>query len=103
NKQVELPHWDFEGVKNESRDIWNEWLGKIKVKGGTRVQMVKFYTDLWHVLLGRQKINDISGDYPDRTTGLRDGNFTDAEFKVKTLPKDEQGNVKLNLYNSDAS
>src|SRR5690606_8771205 len=69
NMQVELPHWDFEGVKNESRDIWNEWLGKIKVKGGTREQMVKFYTDLWHVLLGRQKINDISGDYPDRTTG----------------------------------
>ena len=54
------------------------------------------------MLLGRHKINDISGDYPDRTTGVRHGNFTDAEFKIKTLPKDENGEVKFNMYNSDA-
>ncbi len=102
NLQIELPHWDFEKVKNESRTIWNDWLAKIKVRGGTHDQNVKFYTDLWHVLLGRQKINDISGDYPDRTTGERDGNFTDAKFKIKTLPKDDDGNLKFNMYNSDA-
>jgi len=102
NLEQELSHWNFEQVKKESRDVWNDWLGKIKVKGGTYEQNVKLYTDLWHVLLGRQKINDISGDYPDRTTGKRDGNFTDAEFKIKTLPKDDQGNVKFNMYNSDA-
>ena len=102
NMEQELPHWDFEQVKDESRTVWNEWLGKIKVKGGTYDQKVKLYTDLWHVLLGRHKINDISGDYPDRTTGERDGNFTDAVFKVKTLPKDEEGNLKFNMYNSDA-
>lgn len=102
NMEQELPHWDFEQVKEESRTVWNDWLGKIKVKGGTYDQKVKLYTDLWHVLLGRHKINDISGDYPDRTTGVRDGNFTDAEFKIKTLPKDENGEVKFNMYNSDA-
>ncbi|MBT1697595.1 GH92 family glycosyl hydrolase [Fulvivirgaceae bacterium PWU4] len=102
NLQAECTTWSFDEVRNESRKIWNEWLGRIKVEGGTYAQKIKFYTDLWHVLLGRQKMNDVSGDYPDRTTGKRDGNFTDAIFKVKTLPKDENGQVKYNMYSSDA-
>jgi hypothetical protein len=52
--------------------------------------------------LGRQKINDVSGAYPDRTSGVREGTFTDAEFKVKKLPKDKEGNLKFNMYSSDA-
>jgi predicted alpha-1,2-mannosidase len=74
----------------------------MKVEGGTHAQKIKFYTDLWHVLLGRQKINDVNGDYPDRMTGKREGTFTDATFKIRTLPKDKQGKLKFNMYNSDA-
>lgn len=102
NLTTELPGWDFDGVRNESMQIWNDWLGKIKVEGGRTDQRVKFYTDLWHVLLGRHKINDVSGDYPDRTEGIRDGTFTDAVFKVKTLPKNPDGSLKHHMYNSDA-
>ncbi|SHJ88392.1 alpha-1,2-mannosidase, putative [Tangfeifania diversioriginum] len=102
NLEAECSGWDFDGVRNKSRDIWNDILGKIKVEGGTRNQQVKFYTDLWHVLLGRQKINDVNGDYPDRTSGARDGTFTDAVLKIKTLPKDENGDLKFNMYNTDA-
>lgn len=102
NLDAECTTWNFDEVKNATRKIWNEWLGKMEVKGGTSEQKTKFYTDLWHSLLGRQKINDISGDYPDRTTGKREGSFTDAVFKIKTIPKDENGNLKFNMYNSDA-
>lgn len=102
NLKTECPGWDFNAVRNESRKVWNDMFEKIKVEGGTPEQRVKFYTDLWHVLLGRQKINDVSGDYPDRTTGVRDGFVTDAVFKVKTLPKDASGRPKYNMYNSDA-
>lgn len=102
NLEAECDHWDFNTVQKQSQDTWNKWLGKIEVKGGTADQQVKFYTDLWHVLLGRHKINDVSGDYPDRTTGKRDGNFTDAVFKIKTIPKDDNGKPLFNMYNSDA-
>ena len=55
------------------------------------------------MLLGRQKLDDVSGDYPDRTTGKRIGNFTDAIFKIKQLPKDNiSGKPKYHMYNSDA-
>ncbi|CAN5658678.1 hypothetical protein BH10BAC3_BH10BAC3_18440 [soil metagenome] len=102
NLQAECTTWDFDVVRNESRKVWNDWLGKIDVQGGEADLKIKFYTDLWHVLLGRQKIDDVSGDYPDRTTGKRDGNFTDAIFKVKTLPKNSNGKQKYHMYNSDA-
>jgi predicted alpha-1,2-mannosidase len=102
NLEAECDHWDFDRVRKQSQDTWNNWLGKIEVKGGTADQQVKFYTDLWHALLGRHKINDVSGDYPDRTTGKRDGNFTDAVFKIKTIPKDASGKPLFNMYNSDA-
>jgi predicted alpha-1,2-mannosidase len=102
NLNAECTTWNFDEVRNTTRNIWNEWLGKIDVKGGTPDQKTKFYTDLWHSLLGRHKINDVSGDYPDRTTGKRDGTFTDAVFKIKTVRKDNNGKPRFNMYNSDA-
>lgn len=102
NLAAECTGWNFDKVRNESRQVWNDWFGKMDVQGGPQEQKIKFYTDLWHVLLGRQKIDDVSGDYPDRTTGQREGNFTDAIFKVKTVPKDQNGKPKFHMYNSDA-
>jgi len=96
-------HWDFDEVRKSSRADWNKWLGKIDVKGGTHNQKIKFYTDLWHVLLGRHKIDDFSGDYPDYTGGKRVGNHTkNAKLQVRTLPTDEHGKSKFHMYNSDA-
>ncbi len=102
NLEAEAPDWNFEAYKNKSLSVWNDKLGKIKVKGGTHDQTVKFYTDLWHVLLGRRILNDVSGDYPDYTQGERYANFTKANLKVRKLPMDADGNAKFNMYNFDA-
>ncbi len=109
NLHTECSTWDFDAVREDSRNTWNEWLGKIKVEGGTIAQRIKFYTDLWHVLLGRHRINDVNGEYPDRTTGektntgnLTDGFMTEANFIVKNPGIDASGKLKHNMYNSDA-
>jgi len=99
----ECDHWDFDRVKQDSKNEWNQWLGRIEVKGGSNAQKTKFYTDLWHTLLGRHKIDDISGDYPDYTQGVRVGNHTkNTKLKVRTLPKTISGEVRYHMYNSDA-
>lgn len=67
NLQTELPHWDFDRVVRESRADWNDWLGRITVAGGTENQRIKFYTDLWHALLGRRIVSDVNGNYCDNT------------------------------------
>ncbi len=98
NMAAELDHWDFDAVRDESFRIWNTWLGRIDVEGGTDAQRTKFYTDLWHVLLGRHVLNDVGGAYPDYTNG-KGGN---GSLKVRQLPLDTDGKPKFNMYNSDA-
>jgi putative alpha-1,2-mannosidase len=104
NLKTECPHWDFDQVVQESLDVWNDWLGKVEVKGGSDQLKTKFYTDLWHALLGRHKISDVSGDYPDRTKILkehREERFL-TEFHVKSVPKDADGQPLYPMYNSDS-
>ncbi len=99
----ECDHWDFEQLKRETSDEWDRWLGQIEVKGGSEAQRIKFYTDLWHILLGRHKLDDISGDYPDYTQGEREGSHTkNARLIIRTLPRTSSGEIKYHMYNSDA-
>ena len=108
NIDKECAQWSFDEVKKNSFDTWNDWLGKIEVKGGSPQQRIKFYTDLWHVLLGRHKIDDYNGAYPDYLTGgKRIGTKTrihtiGPRYQARMLPKDSKGNVKFHMYNSDA-
>lgn len=103
NLDSEITHWDFDKACADSRAEWNEYLGRIDVKGGTFAQQTKFYTDLWHVLLGRHKLDDASGHYPDYTDGERRGNQTvNVRYKTRLLPKDKSGKPKFHMYNSDA-
>jgi len=103
NLESEIVHWDFSRARKEAQKEWDAYLGKISVEGGTEAQKIKFYTDLWHVLLGRHKIDDASGDYPDYTEGEVHGSHTiGAKFKLRSLPKDKNGSVRHHMYNSDA-
>jgi len=104
NLEKDCNHWNFDKVRKNSQDEWNQWLGKIDAKGGTDAQKIKLYTDLWHVLLGRHKLDDFNGEYPDYTTGgTRQGSHTiHAVLKVQELNKDKSGRPIHHIYNSDA-
>lgn len=47
NLENEIPAWDFEKIKTQGKNIWEEALGKIEVKGGTEAQKRTFYTSLY--------------------------------------------------------
>ena len=79
----------FDAVKNESKDIWNEKLNRIVVEGGQRKDRVKFYTGLYHALLGRGLANDVNGQYPK------------ADNEIGQIPLDEGNQPKYNHYNTD--
>lgn len=100
NLEGECTHWDFDRVRRESRSEWNQWFGKIDVKGGLEDTRVKFYTDLWHTLLGRHKIDDVNGDYPSYM-GKADKDGI-VPLVVQSVPKDSDGKPKHHMYNSDA-
>ncbi len=47
NLEREIPHFDIDRLIREGRDIWNEALGRINVKGGDKNDMAVFYTSLY--------------------------------------------------------
>ncbi|HXB59028.1 MAG TPA: GH92 family glycosyl hydrolase [Candidatus Acidoferrales bacterium] len=47
NLHEEIPAWDFDRIKQNARDRWNEVLGQIQVEGGTLDQRRVFYTSLY--------------------------------------------------------
>lgn len=93
NIQEELPHWNFDQIVKESSDEWNHYLGKIEIEGGTLQQQKRFYTDLWHALLGRRIISDVNGRYCD---------MTGPERRIGQIPLDNKGKPLFNHHNFDA-
>ncbi len=92
NMRTEVPHWDFDRVVNESRDEWDRYLGRIEVHTSNLQAKQRFYTDLWHALLGRRDISDVDGSYCDNTG---------AASKIRKTGLDRHGNPYPH-YNFDA-
>jgi len=93
NIKAELPHWNFDQVVKESSEEWNSMLSRIEIEGGTPQQQKRFYTDLWHALLGRRIISDADGKYCD---------MTGAEPRTGQIPLGSNGKPLFNHHNSDS-
>lgn len=90
NRESEAKSLDFDQAKSNAIKTWNEALGRISVQGGKQSDKVKFYTGLFHALLGRGLASDANGYYPEN-----DGT-------VGRISLDAQGKPLHNHYNTDA-
>jgi predicted alpha-1,2-mannosidase len=59
NLEREIPEWNFDHVKAETRDVWNRTLGAIDTTGGSEKQRTIFYTALYRSLC---RMTDITED-----------------------------------------
>lgn len=90
NLETEAKDLSFDKAKKQAISSWNEYLGRIDVEGGTEEDKTKFYTGLFHALLGRGLASDINGAYPKN-----DGSVGQIEL-------DRKGKPVHNHYNTDA-
>ena len=70
NLDTEIPGWDFDQVRDNARDRWNNSLGKIEVQTPSandeaynHDRMVTFYSALYHSLLFPATFSDVDGKY----------------------------------------
>ena len=63
NLQAEIPGWDFEKVKEDAHQDWNQQLNKIQVEMQNSDQMESFYTALYHTMLSPVVFEDVDGQY----------------------------------------
>ena len=90
NLETEAENLTFDEAQEQAQDKWREQLGRIRVQGGTQDSRVKFYTGLYHCLLGRGLASDVNGAYP-RNDGT-----------VGQIALDKDGKPVHNHYNTDA-
>lgn len=80
----------FNEVRTLSEKTWESYLGRIRVTTPNHEDKVKFYTGLYHAILGRGLVNDLNGAYPKH-----DGT-------IGQLPLEADGTPKFSFYNTDA-
>jgi predicted alpha-1,2-mannosidase len=90
NLQTEAKDLTFDQAKTKAHATWNDYLGRIRVEGKIREDKLKFYTGLYHALLGRGLASDVNGAYP-KNNGT-----------IGQIPLDSKGQPIHNHYNTDA-
>ncbi|WP_018631166.1 GH92 family glycosyl hydrolase [Niabella aurantiaca] len=90
NLEEEAAALSFDEARAQSKKIWNQYLGRVDVTGKKRADLVKFYTGLYHALLGRGLASDVNGAYPKN-----DGT-------IGQIPLDKSGKPVHQHYNTDA-
>lgn len=63
NMKAEVPHWDFDKVRQDARNLWNKELNKIDISGESDTVKTNFYTAMYHAFLGPTEYMDIDGQY----------------------------------------
>jgi predicted alpha-1,2-mannosidase len=90
NLNSEAKDLTFDQAKANAHRTWNDYLGRIRVEGKVREDKVKFYTGLYHALLGRGLASDVNGAYPKNTGG------------IGQIALDNEGKPLHSHYNTDA-
>lgn len=88
NRIAEAKDLTFDEAREASCQTWEEYLGRIRVETPIKEDKVKFYTGLYHAVLGRGLASDVNGAYP-----RNDGS-------VGQIPL-ENGEPAFNFYNTD--
>ncbi len=50
NVTAEIPGWDFDAVKKQTQEGWNNILSRVEVEGGTEGERINFYSSLYRVI-----------------------------------------------------
>jgi predicted alpha-1,2-mannosidase len=64
NLAAEASGLNFNSALQQARTTWRQELGKLQVETPIKADKVKFYTGLYHALLGRGLASDVNGAYP---------------------------------------
>jgi len=63
NLRAEASTWKIGEVRRGTRRAWNDLLGLVRVRGGSRADLRTFYTMLYHAFLAPTVFGDVTGEY----------------------------------------
>ncbi len=63
NLEAEAGSLDFDQVRQNSFETWENALSAYQVSGGTSAEMTNFYTAVYHAMLTPNVVSDVNGEY----------------------------------------
>ncbi|HNQ36383.1 MAG TPA: GH92 family glycosyl hydrolase [Prolixibacteraceae bacterium] len=89
NLEEESRGVSFGEARRQARERWNAMLSRIRVEDDDTTNLKKFYTGMYHALLGRGISSDVNGAYP-RNDGT-----------IGQLPTGKNGALTHHYFNTD--
>lgn len=62
NLRAEAPGWNFDALRHQGQQLWQQELGKVEIQG-SKVDKDNFYTALYHSCLSPTIYQDVNGQY----------------------------------------
>jgi predicted alpha-1,2-mannosidase len=59
--------WNFDAVRQYNVDKWIDLLGRVKISTDDRREKIRFYTNMYRALAGRNTYSDVNGQWVDAT------------------------------------
>lgn len=85
NVLSEIPDWDFEKVRKEASQAWQQYLSAIDVKTGNEDQKEIFYTALYHTGVQPNLFTDADGRYWGMDRKVHQGNTDEPVYTIFSL------------------
>lgn len=85
NLEAEIPDWDFEKVRKDARQAWNEYLSKIDVTTSNETDKTIFYTSMYHTAISPNLFIDVDGRYWGMDRTVRQGDISKPIYTTFSL------------------
>ena len=85
NVEAEIPEWDFEGVRQQAKKSWNDYLSKIDIETTNEDQKTIFYTALYHTGVQPNLFTDVDGRYLGMDLNVHQGDVNKPIYTVFSL------------------
>ncbi len=88
NLDAEIPHWDFDKVRNEAAAQWERELSCLRIESDSEEVKRTFYSGLYHTMLAPTLFDDV------------DGRYRGMDLQVHRLPKDRHNYSTYSLWDT---
>lgn len=74
NLDAEIPEWNFEQIRKNARQAWNNYLSKIDITTKDEESRTIFYTAMYHTAISPNLLSDVDGRYWGMDRTIHQGN-----------------------------
>lgn len=85
NLTAEIPGWNFEKVRTDANDAWNDYLSKIDITADNDSDKTIFYTALYHSAISPNLFTDVDGRHLGMDKQPRQGDAANPVYTVFSL------------------